>query len=149
MVADPSLATRISAQHFSSTDQKRYLTDNANVFGGAGECLDTDVHAISDGSGGVWVAWSFRPTTPVGMPREIRLQHLSAVGQRRLATAGLTLSLANTDNEMGEKAKHEREEERKRQLERSLEQGLEDSFPASDPINVTQPPPTSGETKKR
>jgi hypothetical protein len=54
-----------------------------------------------------------------------------------------------TDNEMGEKAKHEREEERKRQLERSLEQGLEDSFPASDPINVTQPPPTSGEKKKR
>jgi hypothetical protein len=28
-------------------------------------------------------------------------------------------------------------------------QGLEDSFPASDPINVTQPPPTVGDKKKR
>ena len=31
------------------------------------------------------------------------------------------------------------EQERDR-LERSLEEGLEDTFPASDPINVTQPP---------
>lgn len=30
----------------------------------------------------------------------------------------------------------------RRRLEKSLEEGLEDSFPASDPINVTQPPPT-------
>ena len=37
----------------------------------------------------------------------------------------------------------EREEERRRsRLERSLEEGLQDSFPASDPINVTQPPPS-------
>jgi hypothetical protein len=53
-----------------------------------------------------------------------------------------------TDNEVGEKAEREREEARKRRLERSLEQGLEDSFPASDPINVIQPPPTPGEKKK-
>ena len=45
--------------------------------------------------------------------------------------------------------RHDREEARKRRLERSLEQGLEDSFPASDPINVTQPPPTVGDRKKR
>jgi len=31
------------------------------------------------------------------------------------------------------------EQERDR-LERSLEEGLEDTFPASDPINVIQPP---------
>ena len=30
----------------------------------------------------------------------------------------------------------------KRRLERSLEEGLEDTFPASDPVNVTQPPPS-------
>jgi hypothetical protein len=30
----------------------------------------------------------------------------------------------------------------KRALEESLEEGLEETFPASDPINVTQPPPT-------
>jgi hypothetical protein len=49
------------------------------------------------------------------------------------------------ENELGEKARHDREQERKRRLEKSLEQGLEDSFPASDPINVTQPPPTVGD----
>jgi len=39
--------------------------------------------------------------------------------------------------------KHKREEAAKRErLERSLEEGLENTFPASDPINVTQPPPT-------
>jgi hypothetical protein len=39
--------------------------------------------------------------------------------------------------------KRKRDEAAKRQrLERSLEEGLENTFPASDPINVTQPPPT-------
>jgi hypothetical protein len=50
------------------------------------------------------------------------------------------------ENELGEKARTEREEERK--LEKSLERGLEDSFPGSDPINVTQPPPTAADKKK-
>jgi hypothetical protein len=31
---------------------------------------------------------------------------------------------------------------RRRRLEQSLEEGLEGTFPASDPINVVQPPPT-------
>ena len=30
----------------------------------------------------------------------------------------------------------------KRRLDRALEEGLEETFPASDPVNVTQPPPT-------
>jgi hypothetical protein len=39
--------------------------------------------------------------------------------------------------------KRKRDEAIKRErLERSLEEGLENTFPASDPINVTQPPPT-------
>jgi hypothetical protein len=54
-----------------------------------------------------------------------------------------------TENELGEKAKRDQEEARKRRLEKSLEQGLEDSFPASDPINVTQPPPTRGDKPKK
>jgi hypothetical protein len=42
-----------------------------------------------------------------------------------------------------EEAEKEREDARRRsQLERSLEEGLRDTFPASDPINVTQPPPS-------
>ena len=39
--------------------------------------------------------------------------------------------------------KKKRDETAKRErLERSLEEGLENTFPASDPINVTQPPPS-------
>ena len=49
--------------------------------------------------------------------------------------------------ELDDKTKRDREEVRKRRLERSLEQGLEDSFPASDPINVTQPAPTGQKRK--
>ena len=45
--------------------------------------------------------------------------------------------------------KREREDARKRKLERSLEQGLEDSFPASDPVNVTQPAPTRRDNDRR
>ncbi len=43
------------------------------------------------------------------------------------------------EGEPDDKAKRSREEARQRRLERSLEEGLEDTFPASDPINVTQP----------
>ena len=35
------------------------------------------------------------------------------------------------------------------QAEKSLERGLEDSFPGSDPINVTQPPPSSVTDKSK
>jgi hypothetical protein len=30
-------------------------------------------------------------------------------------------------------------------LEQALEEGLEETFPASDPVNVTQPPPSRGD----
>ncbi len=30
----------------------------------------------------------------------------------------------------------------RRQLDEALEEGLEETFPASDPVNVTQPPPS-------
>ena len=49
-------------------------------------------------------------------------------------------------HEIEDKRRQEAEEERKaaqrRKAEKSLEEGLEDSFPASDPINVTQPAPS-------
>jgi hypothetical protein len=51
------------------------------------------------------------------------------------------------EEEVDDKTRRDREEVRKRRLERSLEQGLEDSFPASDPINVTQPAPTRRKRK--
>ena len=52
------------------------------------------------------------------------------------------------EHEVDEKTRREREEVRKRKLEKSLEQGLEDSFPGSDPINVTQPPPSVVDKRK-
>jgi hypothetical protein len=33
----------------------------------------------------------------------------------------------------------------KRQLDEALEEGLLETFPASDPVNVTQPPPSKGD----
>ncbi|HWM46169.1 MAG TPA: hypothetical protein VNR11_04555 [Xanthobacteraceae bacterium] len=35
---------------------------------------------------------------------------------------------------------HRETPEEKKKLDEALEKGLEESFPASDPINVTQPP---------
>jgi hypothetical protein len=34
-------------------------------------------------------------------------------------------------------------------MERALEQGLEESFPGSDPVNVTQPPPSRADKKDK
>jgi len=38
-------------------------------------------------------------------------------------------------------------DDNQRRLDRALEQGLEDSFPGSDPVNVTQPPPSRQDKK--
>jgi hypothetical protein len=35
-----------------------------------------------------------------------------------------------------------RDKDEKRKLEEELEEGLEDTFPASDPVSVTQPHPS-------
>jgi hypothetical protein len=37
----------------------------------------------------------------------------------------------------------------KRRLDSALEEGLEESFPASDPPNLTQPPPSKGDRHVR
>jgi hypothetical protein len=37
----------------------------------------------------------------------------------------------------------------KRELDDALEEGLEETFPASDPVNVTQPAPTRGDRHVR
>ena len=37
----------------------------------------------------------------------------------------------------------------KRRLDEALEEGLEETFPASDPVNVTQPAPTRGDREVR
>jgi len=50
---------------------------------------------------------------------------------------------------MTEKKPHDQTADEQRKLEESLEKGLEDSFPASDPVNVTQPPPTKSDRKDK
>ena len=35
--------------------------------------------------------------------------------------------------------------EEKRRLDDALEEGLEETFPGSDPVNVTQPPPSKAD----
>jgi hypothetical protein len=42
----------------------------------------------------------------------------------------------------GRKSAHNSEKDR---LEEALEEGLEETFPASDPPNVTQPPPSKAD----
>jgi hypothetical protein len=46
-------------------------------------------------------------------------------------------------------AQAEAEDKERRRLEKSLEEGLEDSFPASDPVSVTQPPPSDKDRKEK
>jgi len=53
------------------------------------------------------------------------------------------------ENTRDAKKRREAEEAQKRKLEKSLDEGLEDSFPASDPINVIQPPPSRTDKAKR
>ena len=46
------------------------------------------------------------------------------------------------DNGAADKKRQENAAERRQRREKSLESGLEDTFPASDAINIVQPPPT-------
>jgi hypothetical protein len=39
-----------------------------------------------------------------------------------------------------------RDREEKRRLDDALEEGLKETFPASDPVNVTQPAPSKGDS---
>jgi hypothetical protein len=45
--------------------------------------------------------------------------------------------------------KRKEQENKRRHAENSLETGLEDSFPASDPVSVTQPPPSPQDKKPK
>jgi hypothetical protein len=48
-----------------------------------------------------------------------------------------------------QEAREEFKEEQRRKAEKSLDRGLEDSFPASDAVNVTQPPPSVHDKKPK
>ncbi len=55
------------------------------------------------------------------------------------------------DSEQGTKEPgrdRERTERRKQRLDEKLDRGLEDTFPGSDPVAVTQPPPSDHDKRK-
>jgi hypothetical protein len=55
-----------------------------------------------------------------------------------------------SDDKFSGNHKTERETpDEKRRLDEALERGLEDTFPASDPVNVTQPPPSTTDRKDK
>ena len=44
------------------------------------------------------------------------------------------------ENERNAKKRRDADEEERSRLEKALEEGLEETFPASDPVSMTQPP---------
>jgi hypothetical protein len=48
-----------------------------------------------------------------------------------------------------EEGKTARAEKHKKSLDDKLEQGLEETFPGSDPVSITQPPPTARDKRER
>jgi hypothetical protein len=57
---------------------------------------------------------------------------------RRAATTGYD----DVEDEADGKRRREEDASCKKKLDDALERGLEDTFPGSDPVSVTQPPPS-------
>jgi len=53
-----------------------------------------------------------------------------------------------TEHQRHGEGRKERERKRQEALDDALDRGLEDSFPGSDPIAVTQPPPSKRDKHK-
>lgn len=49
----------------------------------------------------------------------------------------------HSENQPHREDRKERQEKRKKALDDALDRGLQDSFPGSDPVAVTQPPPSA------
>ena len=53
------------------------------------------------------------------------------------------------EDEADIRRRREQEASHKKKLDEALELGLEDSFPGSDPVSVTQPPPSPYDKSSR
>jgi hypothetical protein len=60
----------------------------------------------------------------------------------------MSTAVKNLPRTPPEKIEQRKEKERRR-AEDSLEKGLEDTFPASDPVSVTQPPPSKEDKRPK
>lgn len=48
-----------------------------------------------------------------------------------------------------DKTRDDKAASRKEKLDEALDHGLEETFPASDPVNLTQPPPSAADRKDK
>jgi hypothetical protein len=53
------------------------------------------------------------------------------------------------DDKSLEEVRRDQRAQRKEKLDDALDRGLEDSFPGSDPVSVTQPPPSARDKRNR
>jgi hypothetical protein len=58
---------------------------------------------------------------------------------RNRAAPNDVVSQADIDRKRRQEAREEQRNQDRHRADKSLESGLEESFPASDPVNVTQP----------
>ena len=72
---------------------------------------------------------------------------MSAQNTRRQHRGGASSSLSRDKEGHREQRTHHHGDQKK-SLDDALESGLEDSFPGSDPVAVTQPPPSSHDKHK-
>lgn len=68
-----------------------------------------------------------------------------AIGNR--AVPNDAVSQAEIDKKRRQEAREEAKEATRRKTDKSLDKGLEETFPASDPVNITQPAPTPYDKK--
>jgi hypothetical protein len=77
------------------------------------------------------------------MPVRVHLQ------EKAMGIPNTTVTEHEIEEKRRQEAREEHREEQRRKAERSLDKGLEGSFPASDPVNVTQPPASVHDKKPK
>ena len=84
------------------------------------------------------------PTVPGGTQASLRALSVrdGSIEEDKMGIPNDSVTQNEIEEKRRQEAKEEYKEEQRRKAEKSLDRGLEDSFPASDPPNVTQPPPT-------
>lgn len=66
---------------------------------------------------------------------------------RNRAVPNDTVSQTDIDRKRLQESREEQREKGRNKADKSLERGLEGTFPASDPVNVTQPPKSPQDKK--
>jgi hypothetical protein len=71
------------------------------------------------------------------------------MADRNRAKPNDAVSQADIDRKRRQEAREEERNASRHRADKSLEEGLEDTFPASDPVNVTQPAKSPEDRKPR